>query len=525
MRYNGTYAPSSGRALAASIGKNTFFGVTAGVVHMAARFLVVPVIIRYLGLDGYGIWAVLMTVAAYMSLGAAGVKSAFQKYVAEATGDGDFDRASRLLSTGAAAVLVISVLALIPLAVFAHSLAVAVGIPSKFLQSASKAILLLAVTAVFTNIGQTYQSILMGAHRIDLRDKLGIALEAFSVLAIIAVLRAGYGLLAMSAIFGLQEILSSILCYLTARHVLPSVRLGPQFVSRSAIREVVRFAGSYQLVSVLELLYAAVLPVATLKFFGADSAGIYALCVRLVAAAALAQGAFLQSILSGGSLVYASKAIDQIHAFIVRSFKAMWVISVIPLAFVAVYSTKLALIWTGQRDPRIRETVWLLCAAGLCRSLSSLGRVLYRISGGAIMDNLQLILMLIIALALSPFGRELGFFGMISGIAVLGQFLGLILICMTLTKRFQGFSPRILAPDLIKCFAATATILGASLLASYLGIPWKVNTRLLDVIKLLTAIVVGLGVAGPALMLTGSVSRTEAHTMLHAVWRRPAPQA
>ena len=199
--------------LAASIGKNTFFGLAGTVVHVSARIVVVPVVVQHLGLGGYGIWSVLMTIAGYMTLGGAGVKSAFQKYVAEATGTGDFDRASRLLSTGTAAVSLISIVVLVPLAIFSTPLAIAVGVPKVFLPAASKAIPLIAVTALLANVGQTYQSILTGAHRIDLREKIGFVLEPLNAVATIGLLYMGYGLLAICAVFCAYQIASCILWY------------------------------------------------------------------------------------------------------------------------------------------------------------------------------------------------------------------------------------------------------------------------------------------------------------------------
>ena len=73
--------------LAATIGTNTIFGILAGGASLATRFITIPIVIAHLGLGGYGIWAIIMTAATYMRFGAVGVKSAFQKYVAEATAD------------------------------------------------------------------------------------------------------------------------------------------------------------------------------------------------------------------------------------------------------------------------------------------------------------------------------------------------------------------------------------------------------------------------------------------------------
>src|SRR5207302_7494529 len=116
-------------SLAVMIGTNTVFGVIARLAQAGTRLITVPIVITHLGLGGYGIWAIIMTAAAYMRFGSIGIKSAFQKYVAEATGTKDFETTNKLLSTGCALMLVLSLAGLVPIAVFSRKLAVLAGVP------------------------------------------------------------------------------------------------------------------------------------------------------------------------------------------------------------------------------------------------------------------------------------------------------------------------------------------------------------------------------------------------------------
>jgi O-antigen/teichoic acid export membrane protein len=500
-------------SLAASIGRNTLFGIVANVAQVGARFVTVPIVIHHLGLEGYGIWSVLMSVAAYMSLGGAGVKSAFQKYAAEATGSGDFERASKLISTGTAAVLLISITALVPVALFSHQLAGVAGVPPRFLNSAAHAILLMAFMMILINAGGSYQAILMGAHRIDLQKKLYIASMVAGSIATIIVLRFGFGLLAMSAVFGGVEMAGLLGCCILSRRVIPAIEVAPKHLSRSVLRELITFGGSYQLVSILEALCSAILPVAVLKFYGASAAGVLALASRVVAAALLPQGTLLQPILSGGSFVYASSTPERMRLFLLKSFNATLALSFTPLAFVGCFGTMIVLVWTGQLAGSLREVLWLLCLGGLFRSLSSLARVLYRVSGRSLMDNVQLLSMLLVLTLVCAFARQLGLLGMIAG-TVFAQLGGMVLMWLTLTATFQGFTVRSLAPQILKFVVATTAILAAAVIVAHVGAPWNTGARFLAAIRLGAVTLVSLAVAGPALLLTGSVSRSEARTLL-----------
>src|SRR6202034_264533 len=148
--------PASVRSLAHTIGRNTVFGVIARFAQVATRLVTIPIVIAHLGLGGYGIWAIIMTTAAYMRFGSVGIKSAFQKYVAEATGNGDFETANKLLSTGCAAMLVLSVAVLIPVAWFSAALSRAAGVPSEFLHSAAESVSVLALIMVLSNLGAVF---------------------------------------------------------------------------------------------------------------------------------------------------------------------------------------------------------------------------------------------------------------------------------------------------------------------------------------------------------------------------------
>src|SRR5580693_4774393 len=131
---------SSDHRLAATIGKSTLFGIVSSGAQIATRLLTVPVVIHHLGLGGYGIWSIIIVTAAYMRFGSAGIKSAFQKYVAEATGNGDFETANKLVSTGSIAMLMLSVVGLIPVAFLSQKIARASGVPPDFLSAASSSI-------------------------------------------------------------------------------------------------------------------------------------------------------------------------------------------------------------------------------------------------------------------------------------------------------------------------------------------------------------------------------------------------
>lgn len=503
----------SGQSMSATIGRGTFFGIVAGLTQMSTRLVTVPIVIGYLGLDGYGIWSIIMATAGYMRFGSAGAKSAFQKYVAEATGSGDFLKANKLLSTGTAAMLVLSILGLIPIAIFSQSLARVMGVPDEFLNSTAGSISLLALIMVLSNVGAVYEAIVMGGHRIDLARKFGTVFTILEALAIVVFLYEGYGLVAMTAIMALSETGYLLCCYFVSRRILPAIQIATKHLSRSVLGELSSFAGSYQLVGILEMMYAAILPVVIMKFYGANAAGIYALACRLVGVALLPQGAFLHPVLSGGSMVYASGSLEKMRVFITKSFRTTFTLALLPLAFMASHGTLIIFAWIGLIDPAIRMILWVMCLAGLFGSLSLLELVLYRASGKTWMDNIRQILRLLVLLLVSTVGDRVGLFGLLCAV-VIAEFVGMIFMFPAITSVFRGLTVRMLVPDAVKLMTATLVIIAVGITVANVPVPWEASERIQATLKLGIIVLATIVASLPILLSTGSLTRPEVNEII-----------
>jgi O-antigen/teichoic acid export membrane protein len=366
---------------------------------------------------------------------------------------------------------------------------------------------------VLSNVGAVYEAIVMGAHRIDLTRKFSTLFTILEAIAVVVCLYLGYGLLAMSAIMALSVIGYLLCCYVASRRVLPAIQISISHLSRKVLRELITYAGSYQVVNILEVLYAAILPVTILKWFGGDAAGVFAVVNRLVGAAMLAQEAFLLPILSGASLVYASGSVERMLTLLTTSFKTTLALTILPLGFIASQGTLIILAWTGQSDPTFRGALWLICLAALFKSLSLLVLVLYRASGRAWMDNIRQVLRILVLFMIVIFGHHLGFFGVIGGLAV-AELIGMVFMLFAMTSTFHGLTVRMLLPDTVKLTAATLIVLFVGGVVANVSVPWEASERLLASFKLGMLSLTALVTAWLALLFTGALSKNEINAML-----------
>jgi len=515
--------PYSDRHIAATIGRNTIFGILAGGVRVGTRFVLVPIVIHHLGLGGYGIWSIVMATAGYMCFGSAGIKSAFQKYVAEATGNGNFQTANKLLSTGSIWMLVLSLAGLVPLAIYSQRLAKVSGVPPEFLTAAARSITVLAVIMVIANFGAVFEAIVMGGHRIDLIRQFTMSTAVGEAIAIIALLHHGYGLLAMAATMAVSQLIYVFCCFFASRRVLPEIQVSPRHFTSDVFRELIRFAASYQLVNVLEVLYGMLVPVTMLRYFGAEIAGIYAVATRLVGAALMGQDALILPLLSGGALIFASGSAERMERFLRKSFKVTFAVTLLPVAFVATFGSLLVLGWTGQSSPEFRITIWLACLAAAFNAISRLQLILYRASGNALHDNIRQAFRLGVLALLAIFGRAVGFYGVLLGLA-LAEVVGVVYMLFALTSALSFFNPKHVVSDTVRLIAATAVMLAAGVAVTMVPTPAGMNDRGAVLVKLGEVSLACLIACWPAFALTKSMSPHEQRTLLQmfAPWRKAA---
>jgi len=510
-----TASHASNRALASLIGKNTLFGVIANGVQIATRLITVPVVIHHVGLDGYGIWSIIMVTAGYMRFGTAGIKSAFQKYVAEATGTGDYKPANILLSTGSISMLLLSVAGLIPAAILSGKLAGLFGVPLPFHAAASASITVIALTYAISNFGSAFEAIVMGGHRIDLTRKFNTILTILEAGAIITLLNLGYGLLAMTFVMAASELILVLCCYRASHRVVPQMQVSLSHFKFGAFPELIRYAGSYQMVNTLELAYGAVVPLVLLKFFGATTAGIFAVASRLVTSALIAQDALILPILSGGALVFASRELAQIRVFLAKAFKMALALTIPPLALVSAFGPTMVMAWTGQTAPEFMRVICLTAIAGQFRAISLLQLVLYRATGRALLDNIRQVLRIVVILIVARFQNTLGFEGVLAGMAV-AELIGVIFMFFAMSSTFRGFSIKILTQDTLRILGATLLLVTAGAFAAKVPLPWRMTDRIEAFERLAKIGIACLIVSWPAVLLTKALSGAERQTLLLA---------
>lgn len=214
----------------------------AYAVSAASGFFLSPFIVHHLGNTRYAILVLIGSIVGYLGLLDLGVRGAIARFIASHHAREDHTGASE---TVAAAFRLFTWLGALALA-FSIVLALLVNhlfeIPPGFVGISRLIIVLGGAMIALSFIGGVFGGILAGIQRFDLDSMLEISLTVIRVVLVIAVLSAGFGLVALALIHLGIVVLRGIVAWRWSRKLYPDLRLTVPGSTRPAMKQLLRFS-------------------------------------------------------------------------------------------------------------------------------------------------------------------------------------------------------------------------------------------------------------------------------------------
>ncbi|MFX0202231.1 MAG: lipopolysaccharide biosynthesis protein [Candidatus Hodarchaeota archaeon] len=478
-----------------TIGRNTLFGIAEKIIRISLSMLMIPVVVHYIGLDGFGIWAIIIAAVSYMTMGVGGAGSAFQKYVAESTATGNFTRASKLLSAGFFLVLLFSIVTLVPVALLSAKLSHVIKVPEQFIGIFRQSVSVLAIAMIFCNVGSVYSAIIMGAHRIDLVKTIDSICTLAQSAITLALLFLGFGLVGMVIALAISELVRAVTFIIFSSRVLPDVTIAPSLISYPYLKETLRFAGSYQVYNFLEIAYGGLLPFLVLRFFNPELTGIYAVSRRLVSLPFLVSESFLLPFLSGAAWTYAKGEIEEFSTLISKAMKFTITMLIPALVFISFSGKTILLGLTGHDSHLFTSGLILISGAVIFYSLGRVYCATYRAAGGTSLDVFWIIMKIIIIGIFFVLGTHLWHYNGGLLVYLLAELIGFGFMYLSIKKIAYNINIRPVLLDLLKVSLASFCICAICAIAILMPLPSSGGLRFLALLR--------AGIAGALFLLMG----------------------
>ena len=210
---------------------NAFYFSAAVVVS----FFLIPFIIQSLGDRLYGFWTLVATFVGYYGLLDLGLSSAVNRHIAAAIGGRDTEQCNRIFNTG---LLLYSGLGFVALLVsgLLAGLASVIWYDPKEASIFWKVILILGANMAVSFPRRVFSGILTAELRHDIIAMIQLLSMILRSILTVAVLLAGYKLVALAWVILISELPQLFLSVYFAKRAVPTLRFDPAYWERGAAR-------------------------------------------------------------------------------------------------------------------------------------------------------------------------------------------------------------------------------------------------------------------------------------------------
>jgi O-antigen/teichoic acid export membrane protein len=238
-------------------------------------FFIAPFIVKHLGMSGYGVWSLVVSLTGYLGLLDLGVRGAVTRYVAKFHTRQEYDNMTRTVS---AALLIFLLAGTVAIVVSASMLKPVIShfkIPREYERAAEIVVLLAGVNVAVSLVSGVFGGVVIGLQRFDISNVIEILTTLLRTAAIVFALKRGGGIVALAWIQLLFALALGIANAWAAWNYCPQLRLRLNGVRYDHLKLIISFSAfsfllqssSYMIYYTDSVVIGAFLPIGAVTLF------------------------------------------------------------------------------------------------------------------------------------------------------------------------------------------------------------------------------------------------------------------
>ncbi|MDD5272536.1 MAG: oligosaccharide flippase family protein [Methylovulum sp.] len=231
--------------------RNTLAQTAGRLLYLLTRVGLPPLILHYVSLEEYGLWATCFLLISYVSMGAFGVSNVYIRYVAEYNAKNQHESISGLVSTGLLLTFLFSCLALTGVWLAMPWLLQGFKVAPHLQQTAQVLILGTLATMLLDMTLGAFAYILHGLQKIAQQTIVWIISFLLETALIVTLLLLHYGIESLLWAFFARYIFSTLVYIVLCYRALPDLRISIRLVNRDFLHTFLKYGGILQLSGLL----------------------------------------------------------------------------------------------------------------------------------------------------------------------------------------------------------------------------------------------------------------------------------
>jgi len=333
--------------IARTISRNSLFTIVYNVWYLGSRLVLTPLILTYITIEEYGLWAYCFVVLSYLALTAFGFNNTYIRYTADYRSRGKNEKVNELLSTGIFSMVGVGLLLFLLFLPLLPVLIPVLGIDSELNRTAHRLFVGTAAIFVLNFSLAGYQCVLEGEQRIALVKKIHLFASVVELVCILLFFRLGMGVFSLLYAYAARFGLIIGLSFFFAHRVFPFLSVRFRHLRMEALKKFANFGGKMSLLGLLSLLINSVDRIFITRILHLESAGLYEIGRKLPNIGMMLPSAVAGTLMPAASHLEGSGRHQSLRQIYLRSTRYIMLLSGLPYAFLIFFAPQIIEVWVG----------------------------------------------------------------------------------------------------------------------------------------------------------------------------------
>jgi len=347
--------------LSKKVVRNTAFNIIGRLWHFLVILFLTPYIIGHIGVERFGVWAFVSVLTGYFGLLDLGVGFSFIKYTSEFYAKKDYKRINQLINTGFNFYLFLSVVLVILAFFVIKPIILSLKIPANLHGEASLVFLLGFLLFAIINAVCPFMAIQSGLQRMDITNKVEIAMSVPKIIGTVFFLEKGYGLPGLMVnsiiIFSIQSAANIIINY----RILPELKFNPFLFSKDMFKKIFNYGYKLQVANLSSMISVHFDKLLITYFLSIGLVTFYQLGETIVGTVRRLSLLLVSPLIPAFSEIRAKEQMGKLIDGYTKGTKYLALLVLPIFSFVIISAPQIMMVWMG---PGYEKSAWVIRILG-----------------------------------------------------------------------------------------------------------------------------------------------------------------
>jgi O-antigen/teichoic acid export membrane protein len=343
------------------VSRNVFSSIGAKLLYLVSRFFLPPIVLAYVGLEEYGIWAMAFILIGYLGMSAFGVSNVYIRYVAQYHARGEEHRIGDLLSTGVTLVTGIGIIALVILWWSLPSLIDALSVSPELHRTAFVLIFGSAAIFVLELSWGAFAYVLTGLQRIVQQNQVWVVTFLLETVLIVVFLMMGLGVYGLLYAFAIRYLIAIAWNVSLCFRAIPGLKLSPLRFNRADLALFYRYGGIVQLSGFLGMFLRSIEKLIAGLFINVQATGLFDVGQKFPVMATSIPSSMNAVFLPATSYMHSQERRDELVSLYLKGARYINLLTGFMMGFMTAFAAPLMLAWLGPKPELALAPFILAC--------------------------------------------------------------------------------------------------------------------------------------------------------------------